>query len=74
MVDKLSCFVEDLVNPGPLKPEILRGLTTPDTIESAKFFSYNFNKIFKIKKLKKRNDNGRRRKKMVRPSRIKTWI
>ena len=36
MVDKLACFVEDLANLGPLKPEILRGLTSAETIESAK--------------------------------------
>ena len=43
MIDKLSCFVEDLANLGPLKPEILRGLTTPDTIESAKLYSISNN-------------------------------
>ena len=35
VVDKLSCFIEDLAKYGPIKPEELRGLTQPELIENA---------------------------------------
>lgn len=37
VIDKLSCFIEDLAKHGPIKPEELRGLTQPELIQAAVF-------------------------------------